>query len=260
MEEQTSSSGNSSSDQRENRQAPRSDGAGWRVAAGIAVVALILGFLLGSCVPHAWDRDTTGGDGPVTPNVVEPEKSIVPEVPSLPTPGPSDISRIMLPFYAADVNNCSTAEFGDGALLVKESEAVLELLAGGLQWCGVGQEVVIDVQGFSSQRAFDCSTPEISDHLNIELAEARRQQVIGRIEAYLTANRDKHPTSVVRIERAGERRWPGANDQERLANMRQQLAFHDNVDKAAGKTPETFTRRVDIVVNRKGRCASAGKE
>jgi hypothetical protein len=198
-------------------------------------IAAVIGFLLGSCKP---------------PRLVIKEV----ERPTIKVEK-HEVSRIMLPFYEADVENCNPTDFGRGATLMKDANSTLEYALRGLQWCGVDKDVTIDIQGFSSKRAFKCDRPELIDHLNLQLAEARRTAVINHVRQYLADNAAKQPGSIVNIAPSEKgARWVGENDQERLSRMRNELAFADRIDDREGKTPETFTRRVDIVVTGKGRC------
>jgi hypothetical protein len=202
-----------------------------------AIAALIIGYILGSCVRRP----------PET--IVEIRKEVFPQIER------HEITRIMLPFYEADVSHCDPSDFGKGATLMDGSEQTFALVMRGLRWCGADRPVEIDVQGFSSKRPFNCGTQEASDHLNIKLAEARRDKILSMIDKTLKTPEPGLDASVVQINPAGSPRWTGSTDQQRLEDMRQQLAFQDTVDKAYGKTPETFTRRVDILIRSKGRCA-----
>ena len=225
------------------RTEPSRESASRRVRTALYVaVALAIGAILGCCVCH--------------------RKSAV--VDSLPTPisdsqpkvETREVTRIMLPFYPSDVRNCSIDEFGDGERMMAEAEASLRYIVEGLAWCGAGEPgVVVDVQGFASGRPFNCGDEETSNRLNVSLAEKRRHVVIEEITKILASGDVQVREAAVQIFPAPENpRWTGDTDIERLASMRRELAFHDHIGEGTDKLPERFTRRVDLVVTKKGRC------
>ena len=172
---------------------------------------------------------------------------------------------ILVPFFEkenpeASTRDCSRSRggFGEAASIrnPKVKEAIKHLTES-LRACSKPprRQVVIDIQGFASNSAFDAcdklpivpGTTPISDQLNWDLAEDRRRAVIDLV-------REIDPDNSIAIEpSASSPRWNSPRQ------MQARLRFSDTgVDGVYKQVMGRLNRRVDIVIRDKGLCEPDG--
>jgi hypothetical protein len=177
-----------------------------------------------------------------------------------------DTKRIMLPYFSTrpdkddqSRSNCD-AYTSELAKLDETGKDAVRTLTCGLRSCSTAAKPVeVDVRGFASSRLVDCEG-RLSDTLNLDIAEKRREEVLGILNATpspsCTLAADSVPIKVKFSER--KTRWEG--------HMKDMERFRDLVDLRSGDSAdvdpsrEILTRRVDVVIESPGGCKVEGSE
>jgi hypothetical protein len=182
-----------------------------------------------------------------------------------------DTRRIMLPYFNTNATDVRHGDVPPEALEKVCGEYLeklatidaagiqsLRTLACGLRACSTPRHPVkIDVRGFASSRTFICGAP--SADRNLELAERRRQNVIGILNGDLSDASNcasQGPRGDLTYEPGADRsRWDG--DYELMQRSRDLVDVRTESDGQVDRMREILSRRVDVVVEDAGACGGA---
>lgn len=170
-----------------------------------------------------------------------------------------DGKRILLPYFStrpgkdhSSRSNCE-AYIAELAKLDAAGEDAVKTLACGLRACSTTTEQVeVDVRGFASSLAVECAG-QVSDSLNLKIAEQRRLNVLRILEEAPPANCNLDADSFDLKISHGDR--PG-----RWENLEEMKFYRDLMDLRSGNPSavdparEILTRRVDVVIESAGAC------